>query len=199
MSSKPLKKSELTRQHVIDAAISCIYNDGFHAAHTNKIAKEAGLSWGVLQYHFKDKDGLLQAVNDYIFEDFTLTINQADIHEADINLRIRHLIDIVWSLVNKKEYRVSIAILRNAGQDPNSEVDGQKQLADWSKKMKRLWNSLFQDGTIDEKKSDVARRLLFATLRGLADDINPANKSNKKIRAIEFEALATAIAHILLH
>ena len=70
---KPTKR-EATRQKVIEAAIDCIYRDGFHAAHTNRIAEEAGVSWGVLQYHFGDKDGLLQAVIDYIFDDFTATL-----------------------------------------------------------------------------------------------------------------------------
>ncbi|MBK6510444.1 MAG: TetR/AcrR family transcriptional regulator [Haliea sp.] len=63
--NKPTKR-EATREKVILAAIDCIYRDGFHAAHTNRIAEEAGVSWGVLQYHFGDKDGLLQAVIDHI-------------------------------------------------------------------------------------------------------------------------------------
>ena len=71
---KKPSKSEATRDRVIQAAIDCIYRDGFHAAHTNRIAEQAGVSWGVLQYHFGDKDGLLQAVIDRIFDDFTATL-----------------------------------------------------------------------------------------------------------------------------
>ena len=56
-SSKPSKR-ELTRNKVIEAAIDCIYREGFHAANTNRIAEQAGVTWGVLQYHFGDKDGL---------------------------------------------------------------------------------------------------------------------------------------------
>ena len=48
MSKSKLKKREVTRSKVIKAAIDCIYSDGFHAAHTNRIAEKAEVSWGVL-------------------------------------------------------------------------------------------------------------------------------------------------------
>ena len=40
-TAKPSKR-EATREKVIRAAIDSIYRDGFHAAHTNRIAEEAG-------------------------------------------------------------------------------------------------------------------------------------------------------------
>ena len=35
------------------------------------------MTWGVLQYHFGDKDRLLQAVLDHIFNDFLETLENA--------------------------------------------------------------------------------------------------------------------------
>ena len=124
---KPSKR-EATRKRVILAAIDCIYRDGFHAAHTNRIAEEAGFSWGVLQYHFSDKDGLLQAVLDHIFDDFSTTLKKTQLEGDDLQQRINQLIDVVWSLVSKREYRVSVAILRNAGKDQSSSINGDKQI-----------------------------------------------------------------------
>jgi AcrR family transcriptional regulator len=131
--TKPTKR-EVTREKVINAAIDCIYRDGFNAAHTNRIAEEAGVSWGVLQYHFSDKDGLLQAVIDHIFDEFATTLESTSLQGDDLQQRVRQLIDVVWTLVSKKEYRVSIAILRNAGKDNGSTINGQKQLSRWAKK-----------------------------------------------------------------
>ncbi|MBK6511905.1 MAG: TetR/AcrR family transcriptional regulator [Haliea sp.] len=90
--NKPTKR-EATREKAILAAIDCIYRDGFHAAHTNRIAEEAGVSWGVLQYHFGDKDGLLQAVIDHIFDDFTRTLEATTLEGDDLQQRVRQLID----------------------------------------------------------------------------------------------------------
>ncbi|WP_101757937.1 TetR/AcrR family transcriptional regulator [Oceanicoccus sp. KOV_DT_Chl] len=164
MNSPKTSKRELTRKKVILAAINCIYKEGFHEAHTNKIAEAADVSWGVLQYHFGDKDGLLQAVLDYIFEDFAQTLSTAEIDDSDLHNRVRQLIDVVWSLVNKKEYRVSIAILRNAGKSQKSTIDGQRQVAQWAKKPPHSGTNYFQQAP-QPKQSQVARRLLFATLR----------------------------------
>ena len=88
MSKTKPKKREITRKKVIQAAINSIYRDGFHAAHTNRIAEEAGVSWGVLQYHFGDKDGLLQAVIDHIFEDFLQTLAHAEVTGEDLEQRL---------------------------------------------------------------------------------------------------------------
>lgn len=196
-SAKAPSKREVTRARVIQAAIECIYRDGFHAAHTNRIAEEAGVSWGVLQYHFGDKDGLLQAVMDHIFDDFSRTLSATSLDGDDLRQRVDQLIDAVWRLISKKEYRVSVAILRNAGKDRSSSIDGQKQLADWAKKTSLLWERLFEGSDRAPANSDVAKRILFATLRGMADEINPSRNKTKKAVAEECSALGDAVTHLL--
>lgn len=194
--NKPTKR-EATREKVILAAIDCIYRDGFHAAHTNRIAEEAGVSWGVLQYHFGDKDGLLQAVIDHIFDDFTRTLEATTLAGDDLQQRVRQLIDVVWQLVSKKEYRVSIAILRNAGKDESSSINGQKQLARWAKRTSQLWDGLFQDKIQEPLQSEIARHLLFATLRGMVDEINPRKSKTRQAIRLECDALSEAITFLL--
>lgn len=190
-------KREITREKVIRAAIECIYREGFHAAHTNRIAEEAEVSWGVLQYHFGDKDGLLQAVMDYIFTDFAATLEATSLQGDDLQQRVRQLIDVVWALVSKKEYRVSIAILRNAGKDQSSSINGQKQLNRWAKKTSQLWDELFADNIREPQQSEIARHLLFATLRGMVDEINPRSIKTKKAIKLECDALSEAITFLL--
>ena len=194
--NKPTKR-EATREKVILAAIDCIYRDGFHAAHTNRIAEEAGVSWGVLQYHFGDKDGLLQAVIDHIFDDFTATLEATTLQGEELQQRVRQLIDVVWQLVSKKEYRVSIAILRNAGKDESSSINGQKQLARWAKRTSQLWDGLFQDKIQEPLQSEIARHLLFATLRGMVDEINPKKSKTRQAIRLECDALSEAITFLL--
>lgn len=195
-ASAKLSKREQTRRRVIEAAIDCIYEQGFNAAHTNRIAEAAGVSWGVLQYHFGDKDGLLQAVLDDIFEDFSSTLRATELRGATPRERIAHLIEVVWSLVSKREYRVSVAILRNAGKDDSSSLNGEKQIANWTRTITGLWDRLFEDDRPDPERSEIARHLMFATLRGMADEINPASRSGRA-KAREREALADAITFLL--
>ncbi|MEH6582740.1 MAG: TetR/AcrR family transcriptional regulator [Halioglobus sp.] len=195
-TAKP-KKREITRKKVIKAAINSIYRNGFHAAHTNHIAEEAGVSWGVLQYHFGDKNGLLQAVIDHIFEDFLATLASTELDGKDLRQRLDQLIDVAWGLFSKKEYRVSVAILRNAGKDKSSGINGKKQIKRWAKRMSDLWDQLLPAELCNTPQSETARHLLFATLRGLADEINPTGRLTKKSWEAERTALGEAIAHLL--
>ncbi len=197
MSEAKPKKRDVTRKKVIQAAIDSIYRDGFHAAHTNRIAEEAGVSWGVLQYHFGDKDGLLQAVIDHIFEDFTATLSSVELDGDDLHQRLSQLIDAVWGLISGKEYRVSIAILRNAGKDKSSRINGQRQVNQWAARISELWDDLLPEEIRSSPMSDTARHLLFATLRGLADDINPRARLTKKAWEAERAALGDAIVYLL--
>jgi len=56
------KKSEASRQHVIDAAIKTIAKRGIANTSVSEIADAAGMSKGVVHYHFKSKDDLLARV-----------------------------------------------------------------------------------------------------------------------------------------
>ncbi|MFT4517768.1 MAG: AcrR family transcriptional regulator [Halioglobus sp.] len=191
------KKREVTRAKVIRAAINRIYTEGFNAAHTNRIAEEAGVSWGVLQYHFGDKDGLLEAVLDHIFDDFASSLSAAQPGGEDLRGRIDELIALIWSLVGKPEYRVSMAILRNAGHSPESRVDGAKQVEEWAATVAAVWDDLFADIDIPPGRSRSARRLMFASLRGFADDLNPGGSKGKQALKQEFSALGDAIHYLL--
>lgn len=197
MSNIKPRKRELTRAKVIQAAIDCIYAEGFHAAHTNRIAEQAGVSWGVLQYHFGDKDGLLQAVLDSIFDNFTAALANAKLQQDELEPRISALVNVLWSLVSQPEYRVSVAILRNAGRSPDSTIDGRKNLDKWSREIAALWDKLFEEYRDQAVKTLTARRLLFAALRGLADELNPRDKATKQQLQQELTALTSAINFLL--
>lgn len=47
---------------LIDETVRCVCEEGFSAASARHIIERAGLSWGVIQHHFGDRDGLLTAV-----------------------------------------------------------------------------------------------------------------------------------------
>ena len=55
---------ESTRARVVDAAVACILDEGFYRASSNKIAERAGVTWGVIQYHFGTRAALLLAVHE---------------------------------------------------------------------------------------------------------------------------------------
>jgi AcrR family transcriptional regulator len=58
-------RADRTQALVIEETIRCVHEEGFAAASTRRIIERAGVSWGVIQYHFGDRDGLLAAVLDH--------------------------------------------------------------------------------------------------------------------------------------
>jgi AcrR family transcriptional regulator len=56
------ERREETSGRAIDAAIKCLYRDGYSATTTISVAKEAGISRGALLHHFPTKVDLILAV-----------------------------------------------------------------------------------------------------------------------------------------
>lgn len=57
-----MKKSEVTKNKIIQTAIKLISQNGYAATTTAQIAKEAGVSEATLFKYFKDKETLLKEV-----------------------------------------------------------------------------------------------------------------------------------------
>jgi AcrR family transcriptional regulator len=61
------EKREETRQSIVEAAVVAFAEGGFDASSTRDIAKRAGVTQGLLTYHFASKDDLWRAAADRIF------------------------------------------------------------------------------------------------------------------------------------
>lgn len=64
MSGKqaPTLTQEVRRTRIVDAAIDCLSRDGWHRTTMASIAQEAGISRGLISYHFAGRDDLHEAV-----------------------------------------------------------------------------------------------------------------------------------------
>ncbi|MCX2972393.1 TetR/AcrR family transcriptional regulator [Halieaceae bacterium IMCC8485] len=60
------QKSAMTRDRILDAAISCFIELGYTNVTTAKIASAAGVSRGAMLHHFPSKTELIQAAVEYL-------------------------------------------------------------------------------------------------------------------------------------
>ncbi len=65
------------RDRIVEAALTVFANRGFDGATTREIAKEAGVSSGLIHHHFKDKESLWHLVGTRISEEFVAAITAA--------------------------------------------------------------------------------------------------------------------------
>lgn len=61
MNMSRVKPEHIRREQIIDAAFDVIYNIGLTNTTIAKIAKQAGLSTGIVSHYFGDKQGLINA------------------------------------------------------------------------------------------------------------------------------------------
>lgn len=61
------EQRDATREQIVKAALVEISEVGFDGVSTRAIAARAGVSQGLLSYHFKSKDALWRATADYMF------------------------------------------------------------------------------------------------------------------------------------
>lgn len=87
------QRGKQTREKVIQAAAACVAEEGFAAANTNRIVERAGVTWGVLQHHFGDKSGLLDAVLERGMEELEAGFEAITIEDDDIHKRVARVVD----------------------------------------------------------------------------------------------------------
>lgn len=166
------RTSEKTRQAVIDAAVNCLAAEGYHRATSNRIAREAGLTWGVIQYHFGGREGIYRAVLDSIIDAYVIELDQlvGSSKDRSISERLSLLVESVWPLLNEPAYIATMELLSNLGRDPESGLDTQIYVRRWVDRLGVLWQELFPEYTENSPSSTSGRQIFFAALRGFVDN-----------------------------
>lgn len=58
-----------TQQRILEACSICIARDGVRGMRVQDVCRQAGISTGLVYYHFTDRDGLLAATLEYVNTD----------------------------------------------------------------------------------------------------------------------------------
>jgi len=107
-------RADRTQALVLEETIRCVREEGFAAASTRRIIERAGVTWGVIQYHFGDRDGLLAAVIEQGLTALADRINAIVDAAADIKdgrTRAEMLTSEVWSVMSTPECMATLEIL----------------------------------------------------------------------------------------
>ena len=157
-------RANRTRAMVIDETVRCVTEEGFGAASAKHITERAGVTWGVIQYHFGDRDGLLMAVVDRGFGDL-----QASLREVEPKLsahigraRTELMVDAVAEAFLSPTSIAALEILI-ATRSSRADVD-QRHLLDLFATLTDLGRYL-ADG-IGPERAEAVGNLIWTTLMG---------------------------------
>ncbi|MGH3561624.1 MAG: TetR/AcrR family transcriptional regulator [Mycobacterium sp.] len=111
-TSAPRKRGDDTRAKIIDETVRCITEEGFTAATAKHVAERAGVTWGVIQYHFGDRNGLLMAVVDDGVAKLLDSLSSVDVGELGLPQRVEAVVDTAWRCYSSPTSLAAFEILR---------------------------------------------------------------------------------------
>lgn len=159
------ERADRTRSAVIDETVRCVLDEGFAAPSVRHITERAGLTWGVVQYHFGDLNGLLMAVIDQGFSELTDALDNLPPWRAGTNTerRTELAVNAVWDAFSSPTSRAALEILV-ATRVLRDEV-ANTHLAEVMRKLTALGRRL-GEGLTAPHAVEIGN-LIWATLRGI--------------------------------
>lgn len=160
-TNAPRKRGDDTRAKIIDETVRCIVEEGFTAATAKHVAERAGVTWGVIQYHFGDRNGLLRAVVDDGVARLVDSLSSADVSELPLRERIEVVVDTAWACYSSPTSMAAFEILRATRGGPG-ETSSRRHLLDMNSAIGELGRLI----STDPANAGVAE-VIWATLRGV--------------------------------
>ncbi|GAA2775450.1 TetR/AcrR family transcriptional regulator [Mycolicibacterium pallens] len=108
----PRKRGDDTRALIIDETVRCVVEEGFQAATAKHVAERAGVTWGVIQYHFGDRNGLLMAVVDEGVAGLLKSLGEADVADLGLRERIEVVVETAFRCYSSPTSLAAFEILR---------------------------------------------------------------------------------------
>ncbi len=159
-TSAPRKRGDDTRAKIIDETVRCINEEGFSAATAKHVAERAGVTWGVIQYHFGDRNGLLMAVVDDGVARLVDSLSSADVGELPLRTRIEVVVDTAWSCYSSPTSMAAFEILRASRGSPGEA---------WRRHLLHMNSAIGQLGRLitNDPANDGVAEVIWAALRGV--------------------------------
>jgi len=165
----PTLIEEVRRRQIVDTAIETIAQRGFSHTTLNDIAKKAGVSTGVITYHFKNKDDLLEqsikklldAPNAYVLS----LVDEQSTHRDRLRTYITANIEFM------REHRSqSVALIYSFG-SIGSEQERHRIMARQHAKIRKYLTKILKAGQEAEEfgafRAETVAQIIFAALEGV--------------------------------
>lgn len=158
-------RAERTRNAVIDETVRCILEEGFAPPSVRHITDRAGVTWGVVQYHFGDLDGVLMAVVNRGFGELSATLGglapaASALGQQD---RVAFVVEAVWQAFSSPTSRAALEILISTRGARAASVNA--QLADVMTRLTDLGRQLGEG--LSAPHAERVGNLVWNTVRGI--------------------------------
>ncbi len=116
---KPRVSRETREAEIRDAAIRCVLRSGFHAATMDAIAREAGVSVGIIYRYFANKEAIIEAVVIRDLEELRQKVATMDAAgEAKLNRNPENLCGFIERQHDRARSGLRLEIYAEAARNP---------------------------------------------------------------------------------
>ncbi|HEY6796151.1 MAG TPA: TetR/AcrR family transcriptional regulator [Kineosporiaceae bacterium] len=162
-----------TRQTLLRVAVRCLAVGGPDVLSANRVAREAGLTWGTVQHQFGDSDGLWAAVLDSVADRGPGLLPVPD-NGVRLEARVAAVVDRIWEALDKPSLR-AVHNLRISLPHQRAELEQDyprtaAALAAWDVKWRQALRSAFAGLPVDTERLDRLHSFLPGAVRGLHEE-----------------------------
>jgi TetR/AcrR family transcriptional repressor of bet genes len=199
MAEKPVtsrvKRRDQTRQDLISATIDSIAMKGFAETTLEKVSKRAGVSRGLVNFHFVSKEKLLIETLEQLSEEYAASWRKA-LEKADAN-PVSQLVALVESdfhprVCSRKKVAVWYAFLGEARSRPTYTAVCKGWDQSFSEVMEECCVAIAKSGNYENVDPVVIARALGALIDSLWRDLmlSPKDFNRDKSKSMCFRFLA---------
>ena len=146
--------------------VDSIAEVGFARTTAAEITRRAGVTWGAVQHHFGDKDGILLAVLEDSFRRFAERLAAVPLDGVSIERRVRLFLESAWDHFTSREYASTYEILLDHLR--RSDLPGPGWREQMSLAWDREWRRFFDLAAIPRRRHGELQHYTLSVLSGLA-------------------------------
>jgi AcrR family transcriptional regulator len=178
------KRGQATRDAMLDAALRALATGDVAAASANRIAKDAGVTWGAIKYQFGDIDGLWAAVlqrtaerrgrKHPLFAQALIGSRTGPTPQAPLRERVAAIIDLLFDGLSAPDSR-AIETLRAALPRDGAELERlypltSAELQSWGRSWILACQRAFADVDVDPERVREVASFIPGAMRGLVSE-----------------------------
>lgn len=186
-----------TRAKILAAVVESIAEVGFPRTTAVEITRRAGVTWGAVQHHFGDKDGILLAVLEDSFERFAARLAEVAVEGLSLEERVERFVERAFAHFTSREYASTSEILLDHLRRQDA---GAARGASWQDEMARAfdreWRRFFGAARAPRRRRNVLQHYTIAVLTGLASLLT-LEGGEARIREAELDLLRDTLVREL--
>lgn len=162
------ERTEETRAKLIEAAVEVINEAGFAKTTSLSVSQRAKVSRGAFQHQFGNIQNLMLHLVRHLSHELVGQIDLESVRLTSPDDRLRAIALRYWSVYCSPAYRAVLLIWIGSLQDADLVDRIDKLMQSIDSERDKNWTEIFADQDIPEHDLHIFRRMLLATVRGLA-------------------------------